>query len=231
MSGFEQTRWSLIVAAQGTHQHARPALEQLCRTYRAPVLAYVRHAGHSREDAEDLTQAFFVHFLERAWYASADPERGHFRSLLLTSLRRFLIDQHYYEHAQKRHACLIGNDAIDAIVDEGNSPEHAFTHAWLTTVLQHAMSHLQQEWQAAGKAAQFEKFAPLLLESADSAELKAIAAASGMRSNTISVQIHRMRQRLRQLVRMELLQTVGNHEALEQELEELRGFTHLDTVP
>ena len=231
MSGFEQTRWSLIVAARGTRGHARPALEQLCRAYRAPVLAYVRHAGHSPEDAEDLTQAFFVHFIERGWYTRADPERGHFRSLLLTSLRRFLIDQHHYQHAGKRHAYLVGDDAIDSIVDEGNSPEQAFTRAWLATVLRHAMSHLQQEWQAAGKVAQFEQFAPLLLEAADSSELKAIAAASGMRSNTIAVQIHRMRQRLRQLVRLELLQTVGSHEALEQELSELRGFTILHTVP
>jgi len=37
------------------------------------------------------------------------------------------------------------------------------------------------------------------------------------------VQVHRMRQRLRQLVRLELLQTVGSREALELELAELRG--------
>lgn len=231
MSEFEETHWSVIVAARGTARSARPALEQLCRTYRAPVLAFVQHSGHTREDSEDLTQAFFLHFLERERYASADPGRGRFRSLLLTSLRRFLIDQHHHDHAQKRHARLVGGDALDTIASNGESPEQEFTRAWLATVLDHAMAHLRDEWRAAGKLAQFEQFAPLLLEPAGSSELKALATASGVRSNTIAVQLHRMRQRLRQLVRLELLQTVVNHEALEQELAELRMVMDVETLP
>jgi DNA-directed RNA polymerase specialized sigma24 family protein len=61
MSRFQTTRWSLIVAAGGTPELARPALEQLCRIYRPPVLAYIRRSGHA--DAEDLAQAFFLRFL------------------------------------------------------------------------------------------------------------------------------------------------------------------------
>ena len=56
--------------------------------------------------------------------------------------------------------------------------------------------------------------------------LHALAAEAGVRANTLAVQAHRMRQRLRQLVRLELLQTVGSREALEQELAELRGVLH-----
>ena len=47
-------------AAPGT----REALDQLCRTYWYPLYAYVRRRGHTPEDAQDLTQAFFVHFLQ-----------------------------------------------------------------------------------------------------------------------------------------------------------------------
>ena len=90
------------------------------------------------------------------------------------------------------------------------------------TVLGHAMHRLEREWAAAGKRAQFEQLAPLLLEPAEASELRELAAATGVRSNTLAVQAHRMRQRLRQLVRLELLQTVGSAEALEQELAELR---------
>lgn len=223
MSEFESTRWSMVAAACGSAISAHCALDHLCRAYRAPVLAYIRRCGRSPDDAEDLTQAFFVHFIEHGCYVHADPVRGRFRTLLLTSLRRFLIDQHHHDHAQKRHAILIGNDAMDAIPGEDESPEQAFMHTWLATVLDHAMAHLQDEWQAAGKLVQFRQFAPMLLESADSSELKALAATYGARSNTIAVQIHRMRQRLRQLVRLELLETVGSHQALDQELAELRG--------
>lgn len=224
MSSFQDTRWSLIAAAREQPQLARQALEQLCRAYRPPVLAYLRRSGMAGNDAEDLTQAFFVHFLERGWYAEADPQRGRFRSLLLTALRRFVIDQRLHDSARKRNAMRSSDDdALDRIADEGDTPETAFTRAWLGTVIGHAMNRLQDEWALAGKREQFEQLAPLL-EHADSRELQALAVATGVRSNTLAVQVHRMRQRLRELVRLELLQTVGSHEALQQELSELRGM-------
>ena len=92
MGRFETTRWSVVLRARGEAGDARAALEQLCRTYRPPVLAFVRFRGYAADAAEDLTQAFFTRFLERAWYSSADPERGRFRTFLLTALKRFLID-------------------------------------------------------------------------------------------------------------------------------------------
>lgn len=222
MNHFQDTRWSLIVAAREQPQDARQALEQLCRAYRPPVLAYLRRSGMASSDAEDLTQAFFVHFLERGWYADADPQRGRFRALLLTALRRFVIDQRLHDHAGKRSALRVGEDVLDNLADDGDSPETAFTRAWLGTLVGHAMNRLQDEWTHAGKHEQFEQLAPLL-EHADAHELQALAAATGVRSNTLAVQVHRMRHRLRELVRIELLQTVGNHQALEQELAELRG--------
>ena len=88
MGQFQTTRWSLIAtAARESPSLAREALEQLCRAYRPPVVAYLRRDGHAPADAEDLAQAFFVRFIERGWYRDADPERGRFRSLLLTALR------------------------------------------------------------------------------------------------------------------------------------------------
>lgn len=222
MSGFQDTRWSLIQAARDDPGRARDALELLCRAYRPPVLAFIRRSGYSGNDAEDLTQAFFMRFLERGWYADADPQRGRFRSLLLTSLRRFLVDQRAHDLARKRNGQCLGGDALDMLADDGQSPEDAFTRTWLATVIEHAMARLQAEWERNGKREQFERLAPLLTEPGDSSELQALAASTGIRSNTLAVQAHRMRQRLRQLVRLELLQTVGSRKALEEELIELR---------
>lgn len=222
MSGFQDTRWSLIQAARSDPAHARDALELLCRAYRPPVLAFVRRSGHHGSDAEDLTQAFFLRFLERGWYADADPQRGRFRALLLVSLRHFLEDQYAHGLAAKRNGPCLGGDAVDMLADDGQSPEEAFTRAWLATVIEHAMTRLQAEWERNGKREQFERLAPLLTEPGDSGELQALAASTGIRRNTLAVQAHRMRQRLRQLVRLELLQTVGSRKALEEELAELR---------
>jgi RNA polymerase sigma factor (sigma-70 family) len=225
MSRFQTTRWSLIETARDDPKHARQALEQLCRAYRPPVLAFVRHCGHSRTDAEDLTQSFFLHFLERGWYVQADPVRGRFRSLLLTALRHFLHDQHAQSIAGKRGGGQTqgSDDVIGQLVDRTASPEEAFTRAWLETVLDHAMTRLRDEWTRAGKSAQFLQLSAMLAERADPEELHAMANETGTRANTLTVQAHRMRQRLRQLVRLELLQTVGSREALELELAELRG--------
>jgi len=223
MSMFRTTRWSLIAAARDTPSRARDALEQLCQTYRPPVLAYIRHSGYGH-DAEDLTQTFFLRFIERGWYAEADPRRGSFRALMLTALRHFLSDQYERAGALKRGGRAVESESpLGLIADDGESPEDAFMKAWLGTVLAHAMQRLEEEWTDAGKLDQFKQLAPLLLERAEGDELRAIASANGLRTNTLAVQVHRMRQRLRQLVRLELLQTVGSPEALERELAELRG--------
>ena len=75
----------------------------------------------------------------------------------------------------------------------------------------------------AGKHQHFRLLSPFLAVRAYPDVWRAVSEATGIRTNTIAVQAHRMRQRLRQLVRLELLQTVGSREALEQELAELRG--------
>ena len=225
MSRFQTTRWSLIAAARDHPSQARSALEQLCRAYRPPVLAFVRHSGYATADADDLTQAFFLRFIERGWYGEADRERGRFRSLLLTALRRFLLDQRDAEHAAKRDvACTVAlDDLTQAPSAHGESPEQAFTRVWMGTVIGNAYAKLQAEWERAGKREQFIQLAALLGERADSTELHALAARLELRPNTLAVQTHRMRQRLRQLVRLELMQTVGSSAALEEELAELRS--------
>lgn len=226
MSRFRTTRWSLILAAREAPELARPALEQLCRTYRPPVVAYIRRSGCSPADAEDLAQAFFLRFLERGWHAHADPARGRFRSLLLTALRRFLDDQHAQAGALKRGGSARGgaamDDALEQLASTEETPEQAFTRAWMGTVVGRAMAQLQGEWNRAGKQDRFELLAPLLVAGEGDA-LQALAAQTGTRANTLAVQAHRMRQRLRQLVRLELAQTVDGDQAVDEELAALRG--------
>ena len=140
MSQFATTRWSLILDARGAPEDARPALEEICRAYRGPVLSYVRRAGHAGADAEDLTQEFFARLLERRWDERADPARGRFRSFLLTALKRFLIDQHAARTAQKRGGALShDDDGLETIAGpEALSPEAAFERAWAATVIERA---------------------------------------------------------------------------------------------
>lgn len=58
---FSMTRRTMIVAAgRASDGQAHPAMEELCQTYWYPLYAHVRRRGYSKEDVEDLTQAFFA---------------------------------------------------------------------------------------------------------------------------------------------------------------------------
>src|SRR5262249_2887274 len=71
---FRTTRWSLVLAARDrTSPEARQALQELCEAYWYPLYAFIRRCGHPAEDAQDLTQEFFVRLLEKdflPWWAS-----------------------------------------------------------------------------------------------------------------------------------------------------------------
>src|SRR6266487_2149630 len=100
---FATTHWSVVLnAADSSRPGAREALEKLCCTYWYPLYAYVRRQGHTPEDAQDLTQAFFARFLEKQSFRQASPERGRFRSFLLTSLKHFLVNEWHRATARKR---------------------------------------------------------------------------------------------------------------------------------
>src|SRR5690348_4382972 len=86
---FPTTRWSGVAAAT-LHGNAagREALEDLCRSYYEPVRSFItwRRGG----ECEDLTQEFFLYFIERGLSHRADRARGKFRTFLLAVLKDFL---------------------------------------------------------------------------------------------------------------------------------------------
>ncbi len=83
----------MLQVGGGCEDAAFRALEQLCRSYWFPLYAYVRRQGQGPEDAQDLTQEFFSRFLQRGSFERADPERGRFRTFLLSSMKRFLNEE------------------------------------------------------------------------------------------------------------------------------------------
>lgn len=228
---FQTTRWSLVLEARAEDAQSRLALEALCRTYRAPVLAYIRGRGANVDEAEDLAQTFFTRFVERAVHAHADPARGRFRAFLLTALKHFLADANDEAHAAKRggriqfrslDSLTSSQSSLDGVAD-GQTPEQVFERAWAQAVLQAAMRNLRREAKAAGKGPLFSALAEFLIERPDGADYERIAETLGMRRNTLAVAVHRMRARLRELVLQELAQTAADETDLETEMTELRN--------
>src|SRR5467141_3500983 len=76
---FNTTHWTVVIAAgRGSSQEAEVALEELCSPYWFPLYVYVRRQTATREDAEDLTQAFFARFLEKTTWKSSRAKKANF---------------------------------------------------------------------------------------------------------------------------------------------------------
>ncbi len=223
---FHTTRWSLITSAQGDGNAAHESLAKLCQTYWYPLYAFVRRAGHSPEDAQDLTQEFFARLLEKGWLDGVDRERGRFRSWLLSSMKHFLANEWDRARTQKRGggAVLFSFDELDAesrLTHEPatDSAERIYDRRWAMAVLDQVMARLRTEMAGAGKLAHFEalKFC-LTGEKNTYAE---VGARLAMSEGAVKVAVHRMRDRYRALLRAEIAETVATPEEIEDELRAL----------
>lgn len=227
MTRFATTRWSLILDARGDAGPARRALGEICSAYRAPVLAYIRRSGSAAADAEDLVQEFFAQLLENRWDTRADPERGRFRAFLLTALKHFLLNSRAAASAGKRGGDRTRVDyeqTVDVLAAPASqSPEQVFERTWALTVIERALERLRMEAERAGKSAQFARLAPFLGEAAEPADYSALGLVLGLRPNTVAVTVHRMRVRLRELVRLELADQTDGPDGVDQEMKVLRA--------
>ena len=219
-----------MLEARGATAQSRQALEELCRTYRAPVVGYIRNRTRNAEDVEDLAQSFFARFIEHAYHAHADPARGSFRAFLLTALKHFLEDAGERMQAIKRGGnvqfqaldSLAGGEVDAARIEERDTPDQVFERAWAEAALRAAMRALQAEAAAAGRSALFDQLCEFLVERPSESDYTRIAAALNMRRNTIAVAVHRLRQRLHELLRAELAETAADASGVEREVAALR---------
>ena len=72
---------------------SRAALEILCRDYWYPLYGYMRRQGRAHHEAQDFTQEFLARLLAAGGMAELRPERGWFRTFLITALRNFLVNE------------------------------------------------------------------------------------------------------------------------------------------
>ena len=227
---FATTRWTVVLAAgrRGAAQ-ADVALEELCRAYWFPLYAYVRWHGHSREDAEDLTQAFFARLLEKNFLEGISSEKGKFRAFLLMAMNRFLANEWDRANRQKRGGgaaplSLDWQDADDRYqitpVDT-LSPDNLYDRAWAVTVLEHVITRLRAESAAEGKARQYEQLKAFLMVGKSDIPYAQAAAALEMTEGAARVAVHRLRQRYRALLREEIAQTLSDPAQVDEEMQAL----------
>jgi DNA-directed RNA polymerase specialized sigma24 family protein len=228
---FLTTRWGLVSAAsvEGDAE-ARAALEELYRLYCYPVYAFIRRRGYGRQDAQDLTQDFFVHLLDKGTLGRADSERGRFRNFLLGSLEHFLAHAAERAGAVKRGGgcqwvSLDDNGAEDRYqiaAPEGMTAEKLFEARWAAALVEATLVRLRCEMESEGKGNLFEALQGFLLGQED-ASYQQVAIALGLSLGALKTAIHRLRGRYRALLREEVARTVAAPAEVDEEVRYLRA--------
>ncbi len=219
----------VLTAGRTDTTRAEDALAKLCSTYWYPLYAYVRRRGYSAHDAQDLTQAFFAQLLERQSLASADPNRGRFRSFLLGVMNHFLANEWTRAHAQKRGggAKLLPLQFDTAETRYGHepadhtTPEQNYERRWAMALLEEVLRRLAEEYKLEGRAELFAELNPCLVGERATQPYAELATRLGVNEGTVKSAVHRMRQRYRQLLREEIAHTVAIPGEVDAELHHL----------
>jgi len=230
MEHFATTRWSLVLdASSELTPRGRQALATLCELYWYPLYAYLRRRGHSAEDAQDLTQGFFAHMLDKHALHMVDRARGRFRSFLLASLNHYLSNMRDHDRAQKRgggtpQISLDGVTAEDRYLREPAdrwTPEKVFDRNWALTVLDRVFRRLRTDLQAEGKGELFQHLHVYLTGEEGRVVYSEVGATLGISEGAVKVAVHRMRRRYRDLLHQEIAHTVVTADEVELELQYL----------
>lgn len=219
----------MLNAGRRDAPEAQAALEELCRTYWYPLYAYVRRQGHSREEAEDLTQEFFARLLDKNYLQGLKREQGKFRAFLLAALKHFLANEWDRANRKKRggDAILLSLDWQDAEIRyqiepvDTLSPDKLYDRLWAVTLLERVITRLRQENNAAEKSKLFDALSPFLTVGKSAVPYADAAAKTGLTEPAVRVAVHRLRRRYRELLRDELAQTLSDPTHVDEEMRAL----------
>jgi RNA polymerase sigma-70 factor (ECF subfamily) len=210
----------VLAAREQDSPEAEVALARLCEIYWYPVYAFLRRKGHSKHEAEDLTQGFFAHVLRREWLKNVGPEKGRFRTFVLRCLTNFVLNQPRplptvsidFSNAEGRYAV----EPVDTV-----TPEQLFERRWAVSVLERATVALKAEAEAAGKLERFEVLLPYLSRETAPGTFAAAAAQLGISEQAARQEVSRLRKRYREVIRAEIRETVASPQEVDAELDHL----------
>lgn len=232
LTHFATTRWSLIrnghvAGAQGA---ADEGLAKLCQIYWRPIFTFIYRRGYSAPDAQDLTQDFFLVILGGTLLQSADPARGRFRSLLIKSLKNFLIDARVKRGRRKRGGNLqfVSLEkwmadaprqlSISAQALETSPAETLFDLNWAAAIAEEALRRLRTECESKGRRRVYEVLNRYLTTERADISYPDLSVALGVPEPSVKSLLHEFRKRYRGLLREEVAKTVESEAKVDDEI-------------
>jgi RNA polymerase sigma-70 factor (ECF subfamily) len=225
---FQTTHWTVVLlAGEASSPESAKALSVFCEAYWPPLYAFLRHRGYASADAQDLVQGFFAYLLAEKTLSRADQERGRLRTFLLTSLQNFSRDERDRAHRLKRgggreivsfeenqlnlEAAMLATAHLDDVT--------CYDLTWASNVAKRAWQNLQQAVAAEGKTQWLGELKPFIAAGGGTrSNQDEVAARLGVPIATLRTWLSRLRQRYRDLLRMEVASTVSDPADVNEEL-------------
>ena len=214
---FPTTCWSRVARAGGPPtDEARAALAELCGVYWYPIYALIRRRGHGADEALDLTQDYFARLLENGTVTAADPDKGVFRSFLLTDCWFFVADRRDSDRARKRGGGrpVLSIDARDAegrFLSEPShdrTPERMFERDWALALIARVFEGLERHYADTGRSELFRRLKPFVSSAPDTSLRATVAVELGLSDGNVRVILHRLRTRFAAALREEVAATL-----------------------
>ena len=102
------------------------------------------------------------------------------------------------------------------------TPEDLFERQWATGVLERAVEKLRADLVTTGKGETFERLHSFLIGEKEQSYAEA-ARTLGLTEGAVKVTVHRLRRRLRDLLRVEIAATVSDDSEIDDEIRYLMG--------
>jgi hypothetical protein len=193
------------------------ALGRLCTIYRQPVFCWLRAAGLDRHDAEDATQDFFAHLLEKQRFARVTREGPRFRAYLLACLNNRMRDRSAARLTAKRGG---GAEHLDlaqiVLAAPARSLDRELDRAFARTIHQRALDVLAADWKPSGRAMRFDALKAFVVRAPEPGEYGRIGRALGLEPRQVKRLVFDLREDYFDAFRAEVAQTVAPGELADE---------------
>jgi RNA polymerase sigma factor (sigma-70 family) len=237
---FPPTRRSVIEAVRSIDAEERErALEALCAAYWKPIYKYVRlRWNRPAEEAQDLTQGFFLEVLERELLEKFDPKKSRLRTYLRVCVDSFVSNDHKAASRLKRggnvsHVALdfaaaeeeLGGSALDpASIPSPESLEDFFEKEWIRSLFGLAVEELRQLCVARERERTFLLFEAYDLEGNEKISYERLSNDYGIPTADVTNALAWARREFRRIALERLRELCGSEEEFQREARAAFGW-------
>jgi RNA polymerase sigma factor (sigma-70 family) len=237
---FPPTRRSVLEAVRSIDiEEQEHALEVLCAAYWRPVYKYIRlRWKRPAEEAQDLTQGFFLELLERELLEKFDPNKSRLRTYLRLCVDSLVMNEDKALRRQKRggttlHVALdfsaaeeeLGATVMDpSAIASPESLEQFFEKEWVRSLFALAVEDLRQLCLERERERTFHLFEAYDLEGNEKISYDQLSKEYGIPVTDVTNALAWARREFRKIALERLRELCGSEEEFQREARAAFGW-------